>query len=140
LNKQKRLLKKFNKRKDPETKARIKVHDKEIKQYYYQKKKSLVRSKIIPNNSKSLWDAVKLAKNLNIQNLPDKPSLDDAWVDLGQLLDVFADHFKSKVDNIKHETELNETIYNGKQKIRPEKLNLTSNNNFKECVNSLKKM
>jgi hypothetical protein len=42
----------------------------------------------------SLWDAVKLAKNLKIQNLPDKLSLNDAWVDLCQLPDVFADHFK----------------------------------------------
>jgi hypothetical protein len=51
---------------------------------------------------------------------------------------VFADHFKSKVDNIINETDLNETIYNGKQKIIPEKLNFISIDNVRECVNSIK--
>jgi hypothetical protein len=46
-----KAAKKINKRKDPELLT---------------EEKSSVRSKIIPNNSKSLWDAVKLAKNSNI--------------------------------------------------------------------------
>jgi hypothetical protein len=51
---------------------------------------------------------------------------------LGKLPDVFADHFKSIVDNIITQTELNKTIFNAKQKIMSEELNFISKTN--QCV------
>jgi hypothetical protein len=62
----------FNKNITVELIEKIKVVDKEIRQYYFQKKKNLARIKNIPNNTKSLQDAVRIAKDLNIQNLPHK--------------------------------------------------------------------
>ena len=40
-------------------------------------KRNLVVQKIVPNNSKSLWDAVKLAKILNVEPNPTKMSVND---------------------------------------------------------------
>ena len=70
LNKRKRLLKHFNNNKNAELKLRIKKLDKEIREYYYNKKKNSIRCRIKTNNNKSLWDAVKIAKNVNIQIFP----------------------------------------------------------------------
>jgi hypothetical protein len=36
--------------------------DKEIREYYFKKKKDSKRSRIKPNDNRSLWDAVKIAK------------------------------------------------------------------------------
>ena len=138
LNKRKRLLKNFNKSKNSELKMKIKLLDKDIRHYYYNKKKNSVRNKIIPNNTKSVWDAVKLAKNLNVQNLPEKMSFNGEWTDLNQLPDIFANHFKSKVDNIVKDTEIDESVYNGRQKITPFNLCFMSMDNIKDCINSLK--
>ena len=92
----------------------------------------------MPNNSKSLWEAVKIAKNLNIQNLPDKLSLHDRWTDNNHLPDTFANFFKSKVDDIVNESIVSDTVYNGRQKITPTSLNYMSIENVKDCMKSLK--
>ena len=44
----------------------IKVLNKEIKKIYYLNKGNCIRRKILPGNSKSLWDAVKVAKDINL--------------------------------------------------------------------------
>ena len=42
----------------------------EIKQQYKNEKKKAVRKNIIPDYSKSLWDAVNVAKNINCNKVP----------------------------------------------------------------------
>ena len=46
------------------TPKKIKDLNKEIRKHFYIKRKENVRRKIIPGNSKSLWDAVKTAKDI----------------------------------------------------------------------------
>ena len=138
LNKRKRLLKKFNSNKTVALKIKIKTLDKAIRGYFSNKKKKRVRSKIMPNNNKSLWDAVKIAKNLNTQNLPDKLSLNDRWVNNDQLPDAFANYFKSKVDDIVNESIISNTVYNGRIKITATSSNFMSIENVKDCIMSLK--
>ena len=61
LNLRKRLLKIQRERPSLELKIRIKSLNFEIKTHFYSDKRKKVRSKILPGNSKSLWDAVKVA-------------------------------------------------------------------------------
>ena len=139
LNKLKRLLKIFNKNKTTEHKDKIKILDKEIRQYYYQKKKNSVRSKIIPNNTKSLWDAVRIAKDLNIQNLPDKMQAPNGdYIGKDNLPEAFAEFFKNKVENILTETMIDDSIYNGRQKIIPDETCFMSKEDITECFKTLK--
>jgi hypothetical protein len=110
-------------------KASIKILAKEIKDYFYHTKKRSVRDKIILNKSKSLWDKVKLAKNLNIHNHPKKLSLGETWMNSNNLPSASADHFKTNKCLIVNKTKTDQTIYNGKQKIRLEKSNFVSKDN-----------
>ena len=69
INLRKRLLKKLKHNPDTETKIRIKNLATEIKQHYNNTKRKKVRQGIIPGNSKTLWDSVRIAKDQNIEFL-----------------------------------------------------------------------
>jgi hypothetical protein len=58
LNKRKRLI---QKEKEKEELANLNNY---IKNFYYEERRQHVRQKIIPVNNKSLWDAVKIAKDI----------------------------------------------------------------------------
>ena len=58
--------------KTPELKSRLKNLSLEIKYHFTNETKSKVRRGIKPGNNKTLWDAVKIAKNQNIEDLPDQ--------------------------------------------------------------------
>ena len=53
---------------------RVKNFNVEIKRHSLIKKSISIRRKIIPGNSKSLWDAVKIAKDTNNPKIPDSMS------------------------------------------------------------------
>ena len=66
LNCRKRLLSKQKRNPTADTATRIRNLSKEIKTYFYGATKNKVRRGIIPGNTKTLWDAVKIAKDTNI--------------------------------------------------------------------------
>ena len=70
LNLRRRLLKPMNNNASNELRNRIKNLNVEIKNHFDSKKTCSVRRKITPGNTKSLWDAVKLAKDINNPKLP----------------------------------------------------------------------
>ena len=70
-----RLPKNFNHTKNPITKIKIKELDIEIRKFFASQKKAKIWRAIVPSNPKFLWDAVKLAKNLNNEILPHEMTL-----------------------------------------------------------------
>ena len=62
LNIRKRLLRSIKGNPNEEKRLRIKHLNIEIRNFYYGKTRLKVRRGILPGNSKSLWDAVKIAK------------------------------------------------------------------------------
>ena len=56
-------------------------------------KSELIRKKIIPGNTKRLWDAVKTEKNINVPALPPNMTLNNDQIENTDLPDVFADFF-----------------------------------------------
>ena len=71
--------------------------DIEIKTHYTNEKRKKVRRNIVPGNSKSLWDAVKCAKNLNTEKLPSQMFKNDIQIEDYKLEDTFADYFEEKI-------------------------------------------
>ena len=71
-NQRKILLAKLRRDKNPETKASIRKLDKDISYFYHSNKRKDVRRQIIAGNPGSLWNAVKVSKDLNVENLPEK--------------------------------------------------------------------
>ena len=77
LNLRKRLLRQFRNSKDQLTKNRISQLNVEIKNHFHSQMRNSVRRGLVPGNNKTLWDAVKRAKNLNCNQSPDKMKLND---------------------------------------------------------------
>jgi hypothetical protein len=64
------LVKKLQIEKTVELRRRIKVMDNKLKFYYHNNRLQIIRRIIKPGNSKSLWSAVKSAKDINYRGLP----------------------------------------------------------------------
>ena len=75
---------------------RINQLNSEIKLHFHGQKTMSIRRKILPGNSKSLWDAVKIAKNINIPTIPEKMYYENTMISKDLLPDTFADYFEKK--------------------------------------------
>ena len=51
-------------------KTRIKNLSFEIKTHFYSERKNQIRKKLVPGNSKSLWNAVRAARDIGSNSLP----------------------------------------------------------------------
>ena len=72
INRRNRLIKKLkqNINNPNETRHELKTLNKEIKYFFHKQKIRKIRNGILPGNSKSLWNAVKVAKDINVNSLP----------------------------------------------------------------------
>ena len=117
INKRNRLLKKTNSNSTPEKKSLLKTLNKEIKSYFHYSKSKNVRRGIIAGNSKTLWDAVKIANDKNVSRLPDKLFLSGAEIPDIKIASTFGDFFVNKVNTITNTCTLNPSVHNGRRKI-----------------------
>ena len=97
MNVRHRLLKIFRKYPSNALKARITSIDKQIKTFYKSSKTKKIRRGILPGNSKSLWKAVNIAKNINCSQLPDNFHQNGIEIHASILADTFAEFFDNKV-------------------------------------------
>ena len=100
------------------------------------KKKSIQRS-IIPGNSKSLWHAVKIAKNTNVSSIPISVYLNGQLISEQEIPDAFALFFYEKIKNIVTLTEIDQTVYNGTNKLHAANENFMSEMELIAAINSL---
>ena len=117
INIRKRLLKQLKLRPTLELKKRVKNLNVEIKNHFISDKKCNIRRKIIAGNSKSLWNAVKSAKDIGTSYLPASMSLAGRSVDEHERSDYFAAFFSDKVEKITRETIVDQNVYNGYRKL-----------------------
>ena len=138
LNLRKRLIKRLKADKNPDTQNRIKNLNFEIKNHFVSIKRKNVRRGIIPGNSKTLWDAVNVAKDRNIEDLPQKMYKNNTHIPNSELPDVFANYFDSKVCNILNDVTIDATVYNGKRLVDCIESNFMCENNVIDAILSLK--
>ena len=139
INKRNRLKKKLNTHLNPNSiRQEIKVLNKEIKSYFYKLKSKNVRKGIVPGNSKSLWDAVKKAKDVNIKNLPDILFKSKVKLSENDHAAAFADFFNAKVNTIITETQINPSVYNGVNKINVDNEFFMERIHILECIKTIK--
>ena len=138
INLRNRLLKRFKITKDQQLKQRLKNLNLEIKGHFVHSKRKKVRLGIIPGNNKSLWTSVKLAKDMNIQQIPENLTLDNTVINEDDIPDVFASFFKNKITNIVNESRININVYNGTQKMVINDRNFMTENNVIKAIMSLK--
>ena len=70
LNSRKKLLQKQKHRPTVEVRNRIKELNCEIKTYFHGTHKQQVRRNMRPGDSKSIWNAVNIAKDMSVEKLP----------------------------------------------------------------------
>ena len=134
----KRLLKNYKSNPNQVTKDRIRNLNVEIKQFYTNQKKYYIQRSILPNNSKSLWKAVKIAKNVNIEKLPKEMHNNTVPINDSDLPNAFAEFFMTKTTNIVNDTITDDNVYNGKRKINVENHDFMLQSDVLKAVNSLK--
>ena len=101
-------------------------------------KSNHVRRGIIPGNSKTLRDAVKKAKNQNINPIPDNLTLNNAPIEQSEIADSFAEFFSDKVNNIVNECSIKDEVYNGSLKVRCVNMNFMTPENILSVAKSIK--
>ena len=138
INVRHRLLKIFRKNPSIALKARIVSIDKEIKSFYKSAKTKKVRKGILPGNSKSLWKAVNIAKDINCTQLPDKLYQNGIEIPTSILADTFAEFFDKKVKLLIEETTTNRNVYNGKLKVNSNEKIFMNLSEVIECIKSIK--
>ena len=131
-------MKKLKADKTQATKSRVKNLSAEIKQHFTNEKKYKVRQGIKPGNSKTLWEAVKIAKDLNTDELPDKMNQNGTPIDNDELAEQFAAMFEKKITDIVSETEINDNVYNGTRKLNEQDKNFMTDVNIINAIKSLK--
>ena len=138
INKRNRLLKCFKRRPSIELKTRISNLNFEIRTHFFTKKRFNVRKGILPNNSKTLWHAVKVAKNVSESKITSNMSINNIPVSSDEISDRFAEFFERKVLDIVSSTKVNQNVHNGSRKIYATYSMFMTRVNIKACIKDLK--
>ena len=138
INKRKRLIKKQKQEPSVLTHNAIKMYDKEIKKIFYTQKCNFIRSKILPGNNKSLWAAVKVAKNQSINSIPKSLLLNNVPVCDKEVANEFAEFFHNKIEKLKRQVKINNNVHNGYCKLLVDNRFFMNANDVEECLLSLK--
>jgi hypothetical protein len=101
-------------------------------------KRMRVRKGIIPGNTKSLWKAVKVAKDTNVEDIPSKMFKGDMEIETDQISDCFADYFCEKITLLSNDAQINPTVNNGRRKMDVIDENFMTEENIIRAVKSIK--
>ena len=110
INIRNRILKKFKSNPTLELKNRIKHLNSEIKLFYYSNKRFAVRKGLLPGNSKSLWWAVSIAKDIGHPTIPNNMLSNNVNVSGQEISEHFAKFFKKKVEDIVTEINVDNNV------------------------------
>ena len=139
LNRRSHLLKKRKHHMQQEhEKDELKALNKYIRSYYYDERKTHVRRKIIPGNNKSLWDAVKIAKDIEPTPLPAMLTRDGISYGREAASAAFSEYFKTKITILEEGLTIDEEVWNGEKIINSESVNFMTPERVEECLKNLK--
>ena len=96
------------------------------------------RAAMGPNGN--IWKAVKIAKNLNKESIPENLTLGGVPIAAGNIAGSFAAHFNEKVISNVQKTRVNPNVYNGKCKIIVQNCNFMKTDDVNECMLSLRSL
>ena len=112
--------------------------NKEIKRFFYHQKVKQIRKVIVPGNSKTLWDAVKKAKDINVNHLPEFLYENNKVIPPNDEVNAFANFFFNKVKNITNTTQIAPGVYNGLNKVTCTDEFFMTSKDITECLRSIK--
>jgi hypothetical protein len=92
----------------------------------------------MPGNTRSLWNAVKIAKDTNTNVLPKTLFRDGLEIDESSISDEYAAFFDQKIRRLVNQIEIDSQVYNGNQKVMSQNKMFMDPNSVKKCMLSLK--
>ena len=138
-NRRNYLLKKRKRQEQLENeKSELRALNKSIRIYYFKERRDHIRRKIIPGNNKSLWDAVKIPKDIEPTPLPMKLTKGSIHYGRNEAPAAFSNYFKSKITNLEESLTINEGVWNGERIIRSEEVDFMTPDKVEECMKELK--
>ena len=139
LNRRSHLLKKRKHHTQAENeKEELKALNKFIRHYHYEERRMHIRRKIIPGNNKSLWDAVKIAEDIEPTPLPPILTRNGTSYDRMAAPTAFSEYFKSKISVIEESMTIDEDMWNGEKIINSESNNFMTPERVEDCLKNLK--
>ena len=81
---------------------------------------------------------MKIAKDINVSDLPFKIYNEQVQIPTEKIQDSFADFFFLKIKSLMDNTLINREVYNGRQKIIPEYEMFMDRERIIECIKSIK--
>ena len=100
INIRKRLLKQRKRSPTDKIKQKLNFLNHEIKTFYFLQKRNAVRKNILPGNSRSLWSAVNMSKDIGPDEIPSNMYYSEKRIPDGEVANCFAAFFEEKVDKI----------------------------------------
>ena len=104
LRKRKRTIQNEDERQE------LRALNKFIRNYHFEERKLRIRRKIKPGNSGSLWDAVKLANDIEPTYLPTEIYRDRVCYSRKDMPTAFANHFMTKVNTLEASLEISDAV------------------------------
>ena len=127
--KKKRLLKQIKKYPTNEIKQKLNSLNCEIKTFYFSQRREAVRKGIVPGNSRSLWSAVNMSKDIGPNEIPSNMYHKDMRVPDSEVANCVAIFFDEKVAKIVKSANIDPMVYNGQKK-----LDATNSNFMSEMI------
>jgi hypothetical protein len=138
INKRKKLLKQYKYNKCIQTKNQVKILDKEIRSHFNISRTNNVRKAITPGNTKSLWQAVKIARDVHTSNYPNEMFASNVQVPKSELSNTFAKFFDNKIKDVMSTVSYDEQVYNGKRLVNSEDKMFMDTCSIRDCIQTLK--
>ena len=86
----------------------------------------------------TLWEVVKIAKDQNIDELPDQMNLNGIQISNEDLAEQLACMFEKKITDTVYTTTIDDTVYDGSRKINEHNKNFMSEYNIRKAILILK--
>ena len=138
INIRKRLLKKIKSNPTIEHRNRIRNLNTEIRNFFKSIKRNEVRRGLIPNNTESIWRSVKKAKDQDCSRLPNVMFKNKIEIPKDDQADVFSCFFDNKIKALLEATNIDQSVYNGKNLTTCANKMFMDRASIRECILSLK--
>ena len=138
INKKRRLLQQLKTNNNAAKRGQLRDLNKQIVMEIKQSKRSSLRRSLIPGNSKSLWNAVNLAKDINPNQIPTAMNHNGRNIFPTELSETYACFFDEKVKTIVESCKVDNDVYNGKRKVITNDDNFMTRDNIIKAIKSIK--
>ena len=138
INRKRRLLKELKANNNDVKREQLRLLNKEIVLDMKKSKRSSIRRNLIAGNSKSLWNAVNLAKDINPNQIPSMMQVNGHPIHPAELSETFACFFDEKVKSIVESCKVDNDVYNGKRKVHSTDKNFMTIENVNRAIKSVK--